>query len=337
MKNSKSKSKNNYLFIILLIFIAFFAGALIQQKVPLINKIKHLFLPSKTVKRQELKEILKLDSDLKWQNTQIIKEDVVSQYRRKLVQFKTNNDTTGAYILIPGDTGNGPYPAILCIHGHHSNKEEIVGINNSNYNTQFGYTLVKQGYLVLAPDIYESADFKREDFIALAYITEGRSLTSRRVSDLWRSINYLKEFKIDGKQIVDKNRIGIVGWSMGAGLSLYLSALNPDIKVIYSSCYFNSFEHSILGRRQTTDNYIPGILQFGDMSDVASLISPRPLFLEQAANDPEFPLEYAKLAFSDLQEIYKKDGASDKLAMGVGEGKHRFYAIELIPWFKKHL
>ena len=124
---------------------------------------------------------------------------------------------------------------------------------------------------------------------------------------------------------------------MGGGLSLYLSALNRDIKVVYTSCYFNRFLYSILARRQTTDNYLPGLLKFGDMSDIANLIAPRPLFLEQADSDPEFPLEHAKIAFRELQKTYQKDRAAEKLAMAVGEGKHLFFGKELIPWFKKYL
>ncbi|MGA1867492.1 MAG: alpha/beta hydrolase family protein [bacterium] len=338
MKKDKNQSEKTYqvrsfLIYIVLFIIAFLAGAFIQKRISIISKICYMILPAKKLRRNELYELFNLDPIREWEVAQNMREETLPGYRRRLINFRTGTDTTEAYLLIPGESGSGPYPAILCIHGHHSDKEEVVGITKSRNNAQFGLTLVKNGYCVLAPDIVESQDFNREDFLALALIARGASLTSRRLSDLWRCVNYLK----NNNKLVDKERIGVVGWSMGGGLSLYLSALNTDIRVVYVSCYFNQFAHSILSRRQTTDNYVPGLIQFGDMSDIAALIAPRPLFLEQADRDPEFPLEYARIAFRELQKIYQQERATENLAMAVGEGKHVFFGKELIPWFKKYL
>ncbi|MDR0732008.1 MAG: hypothetical protein LBF63_10095, partial [Treponema sp.] len=59
---------------------------------------------------------------------------------------------------------------------------------------------------------------------------------------------------------------------------------------------------------------------------LAGLIAPRPLVIVSGREDPIFPQPGVQKAYKEAQRMYAGAGASDKLALVVGEGGHRFFA-----------
>ena len=84
------------------------------------------------------------------------------------IRIQDNNiiEKVQAYVLIPKNI-IGKAPGILAIHQHHSNwqvgKSEVIGIAGEKMYA-YGLDLVKQGYVVIAPDIlcFESRMGKNE-------------------------------------------------------------------------------------------------------------------------------------------------------------------------------
>ncbi|MEO8604154.1 MAG: acetylxylan esterase, partial [bacterium] len=66
---------------------------------------------------------------------------------------------------------------------------------------------------------------------------------------------------------------------------------DPRISVTVLSGAFSSFRSSIMSTIHCDCNYIPGILQYAEMADIAALIAPRPLLIEAGTVDPIFPVE----------------------------------------------
>ena len=130
---------------------------------------------------------------------------------------------------------------------------------------------------------------------------------------------------------VDWSRIGIMGNSGGGTISLFSAALLPRITHAMPSCYFNTFRDSLMSIYHCADNYVPGLLRYAEMSDVMGLFAPRPVVLVCGAEDPIFPVEATRRAFSDLQKIYRAAGAPDSCHLIVGKGGHRFYADDAWP------
>ena len=69
------------------------------------------------------------------------------------------------------------------------------------------------------------------------------------------------------------------------------SALEPRVRVAFVSGYLNTFYDSVGSLAHCVDNYVPGILNWVEMSDIAGLIAPRPLFVESGEKDRIFPVE----------------------------------------------
>jgi dienelactone hydrolase len=81
-----------------------------------------------------------------------------------------------------------------------------------------------------------------------------------------------------------KQRVGVFGHGEGGAIALYAAALDPRIRAVCVSGYFDD-RNDVW--RQPVDRNVFGLLeQFGD-AEIASLIAPRPLIVE-AAKGPEF-------------------------------------------------
>ncbi len=320
-------------FFIFLIFAAFGFGIFAQHAFNIQKSILNLILPEGYIQRQELKKILNIKGKPAWSRAILQRERDHPTHKEQLFEFvnQDNNERLRAYLLIPKTASTKKLPAVLCIHGHHSTKETVAGIAHSPYNINYGLTLVKENYITLIPDIRYSQDIKGiEDMMGLNLIMYGRSLTGERLKDLLRCIAFLKEH-----EQVDPDRIGVVGWSMGGGLALYLSAIDERVKLAYVSSYFGNYEQTVMAMRQSTDNYIPGIKKFGELYDVAALIAPRPLLIEHSTKDREFPVEVTKMAFEIVKNKYIRMGKSDKIKLVIREGGHIFYGDQLVPWFNQ--
>jgi len=103
------------------------------------------------------------------------------------------------------------------------------------------------------------------------------------------------------------------------------------------SGYLNTFRDSILSLSHCIDNYVPGILQWAEMYDVAGLIAPRPLFVESGEKDNIFPIEASKESFARVKSIYEVFGAADKAEQEVFPAEHLFHGVRGLPFAARHL
>jgi hypothetical protein len=57
------------------------------------------------------------------------------------------------------------------------------------------------------------------------------------------------------------------------------------------SGYLNSFQDGVASLAHCIDNYVPGVLKWAEMYDIAGLIAPRPLFVESGGRTVSFRLK----------------------------------------------
>jgi hypothetical protein len=103
------------------------------------------------------------------------------------------------------------------------------------------------------------------------------------------------------------------------------------------SGYLNTFRDSILSLSHCMDNYVPGILNWCEMYDVAGLIAPRPLFIESGDKDNIFPIEASRESYKRVKRVYESMNAGEAVAQEVFEGEHSFHGKLGIPFLKKAL
>lgn len=312
------------LIIFLLCLISFWGGWLFHFLYP------HGGPPLKTkaIQRWELNKVLNIEKG-RFSEVTIVDEKDMGDYARRLLRLRWDGLSLEAFLLIPHGIGE-KMPTVLALPGHHSSKAEVIGERPSRFGVDYGRRLVKAGFCILAPDIPFSEDMRVEDHVALNLIMAESHLTEVRLSYLHALLDYLSSLPS-----VDQERLGCVGWSMGGGLAMYLAAVDKRVKVVAISGYFGTYKDTFMRMRQTTDNYIPGILQFGEMADVACLIAPRPLWIEGSSNDLEFPQEAFMSGLENLKKCYA--GHEERLTWQLIPGSHRFKGHGLEDWFKRWL
>ncbi len=253
------------------------------------------------------------------------------------------------YVLVPKTAP--PYKPVLAFHGHGPGVRNILGNYPDEQTAQvdlaqdgnWAQELARAGYLVCAveqrafgeriTDQYGDPDNPSScRHLAFEYMMEGRTLIGERCWDGMVALSYLQN-----RHDVIKDRIACTGHSGGGTTCLWLSALDERISVVIPSCYFCSFKRSILAMDHCECNYIPHILEYAEMGDLAALIAPRPLRFINGEHDPIFPLEGAQEQFATVQAAYRLLGASDRCELSVHSGEHAYSHSLSHEWLGKWL
>jgi dienelactone hydrolase len=160
----------------------------------------------------------------------------------------------------------------------------------------------------------------------------GETMIGWRVWDVMRTIDYIAT-----RPELDAKRIGCMGISGGGTAALFSAALEPRIRAAMVSGYLNTFQDSIGSLAHCIDNYVPGILNWAEMHDIAGLIAPRPLFVESGERDNIFPIAASRASFTQVRDIYRVFQAEDRVEQEVFPGEHSFWGKRGIPFMAKHL
>ena len=273
-------------------------------------------------------------------------------YTRETVYFQSRPDSTVVGYLLTPKPLRAPAPAVLCLHGHGRGVDDIVGIREDGtmrsrrggYQKDFALQCVRRGYVVLA--IEQLGFGHRRDAAARAAragssscqpaagaaLLLGQTMIGWRVWDAIRSIDYLAT-----RPEVEADRLAVMGISGGGATSFFTAALDNRVKAAVVSGYFCTFRDSIFSIQHCIDNYIPGILRYAEMYDVAGLIAPRSLFVETGTDDRIFPVEATRYAVGKAREMYRAMGAEDRLGFEVFEGTHQFHGVGAFEHLAKTL
>jgi cephalosporin-C deacetylase-like acetyl esterase len=251
------------------------------------------------------------------------------------------------HLLIPLQK-QAPFPVIICLQGHTTGMHLSLGRPKykgdkklvAGGDRDFAIQTVRQGYaaLVLEQRCFGERKDQRPPEIAafghtchhaaMTALLLGRTMIGERTWDVSRAIDALKEFPE-----IDTGRIGCMGNSGGGTITYFTACLDERIGLAMPSCYVCTFRDSIASIDHCADNYIPGILQYFEMADLAGLIAPRPLIIVAGRDDPIFPLSGVKETFDTIQQIYNAAGAPERCRLIIGKGGHRFYAAQAWPVF----
>jgi len=160
----------------------------------------------------------------------------------------------------------------------------------------------------------------------------GQTMIAWRVYDVMRAIDW-----IETRKELDARRVGCMGISGGGEVTTFAAALEPRIRAAMISGYLNTFRDSIMSLSHCIDNYVPGILNWAEMYDVAGLIAPRPLFVESGMKDDIFPVEASRASFARVRKVYEIFDAATLAQQEVFDDIHSFYGVQGLPFLAKNL
>jgi dienelactone hydrolase len=271
--------------------------------------------------------------------------------REKVVFDSLPGVSVLAYVLVP-DKARTPVPAMVCVPGHGRGVDDVVGIDDkgadrtdkSGYQHDFAIQFAEAGVAAVAIEpmgfgcrrdpinARNSLTRKACEPVAGGALMLGQTMIGWRVWDIMRTIDYIAT-----RSDLDARRVGCVGISGGGTATLFSSALDQRIRVAMISGYLNTFRDSVGSLAHCVDNYVPGILNWGEMYDIAGLIAPRPLFVESGERDNIFPVKASVESFGKAREIYSVFGAADRIEQEVFPDEHAFWGKRGIPFVVRHL
>jgi len=273
-------------------------------------------------------------------------------YTRETIVFESRPGLgVFGYLLIPKGHAK-PMPVVISVPGHGRGVDDIVGIDENGqdrtvkppYAYDYAIQIVEHGMAAFAIEPLgfgcrrdpasrkKGAGTSSCQPSAGAALLFGETMIGWRVWDIMRSVDYLET-----RSEFDPKRVGLMGISGGGTCTCFGAALEPRIRAAFISGYLNSFRDSIMSISHCIDNYVPGILNWCEQSDIAGLIAPRPLFCESGEKDPIFPLAAFKQAFSEVKQVYGVYGASDNVGCEIHPGPHVFSGRQGLPFLAHKL
>jgi dienelactone hydrolase len=136
---------------------------------------------------------------------------------------------------------------------------------------------------------------------------------------------------------VDANRIGCAGLSYGGRMTMLTTAMEPRIRVACVSGALNLMQERVAVRYSCGAQVIPGLLAYGDVPEIGSLIAPRPCVWETGNQDGLIKSDWAQQAMLRMQRAYAAFGAESKLIRDEFEGGHRWNGAVSFPLFASEL
>jgi dienelactone hydrolase len=272
-------------------------------------------------------------------------------YRQEKVVFQSRPDlSVFAYFLVP--KSGSVLPAVICLPGHGRGCDPVAGIDeNGNpdttdkeYQHSFGAQAARQGFAALVIEQLgfgcrrdpgarkKGASTSSCQPAAGAALLLGQTMAAWRSWDVMRAIDYLVT-----RPEVDAGRIACMGISGGGTVALYAAALEPRIRAAVLSGSFARFRDCIFSISHCIDNYVPDILHWAEMSDVAGLIAPRPVFVESGERDDIFPVDSARAAVAELRRVYALFGSEDRLGHEVFPRVHSFWGQGAFAFLKQQM
>jgi len=244
------------------------------------------------------------------------------------------------HLLLPrnADSAAGKRAGILALHGHgefgHDSvagvaetPQQQAAIDNARYD--YGLKLVERGYVVAVPCLTPfgrrrgPAGAKKGDICTAVNLQMqhlGKLLLAENVRDSLWTLDYLASHAA-----VDAERLGCVGLSYGGRMTTFVTALDARVRACVIAGAMNVFQERAMSGATSGCQVIPGLLNYGDIPEVASLIAPRPCLWTVGDKDKLLDPGWVEKFHERQKRVYDALGAADRLHVDRFAGGHEWH------------
>jgi uncharacterized protein len=223
-------------------------------------------------------------------------------YTRHHITYRSEGLKISGIMNIP--KGDGPFPVLILNHGYIDPK---IYTNGQGLKREQDF-FAGNGYAVLHSDYRDHAqsDFDPENEIRPR---------AGYVEDVINAISAVKKSNLD---MLDKNSIGMLGHSMGGGVTINVMVTKPDVAKAYvllapiNSDYKVNFKKWVLpGWSKTAEEFIrlygtpeenPELWDTLSAKNYLSRVT-SPIMLHQGAKDAQVPVEWSR----ELKSLLEKE------------------------------
>lgn len=293
----------------------------------------------------------------------IAEEDRGSYVARKVVFNLTADSRVLGLLLAP--KGRGPFPAVLLLHDHGARfdigKEKVIRPFEGDtermksarewvdqkYGGRFlGDELAQRGYVCFSTDALNWSDrggggYEGQQALASNLLHYGMSLAGLIAQEDLRAAEF-----VAGLPEVDSSQIAAMGLSMGAFRTWQLAALTDRIAAGAAICWLATVKGLMVpGNNQTRGNSAytmthPGLFNYLDYPDVASIACPKPMLFYNGERDKLFPVPAVRDAYAKMRRVWESQGAGDRLETRLWDRPHLFdreMQEQVFQWLDRQL
>ena len=244
--------------------------------------------------------------------------------RRFLTYTSEYHSRVPAYLLIPkvALTSTNKFPGALTLHQTHpAGQKVVVGLGNSP-NDEYGVELARRGYVCIAPPYPLLANYAPD--------LEGLDYVSGTMKAIWDNIRALD--LLESLPFVQQGRFGAIGHSLGGHNSIYTAVFDDRIKVVVSSCGFDSFRDYMNGNITgwTSTRYMPRLTKFSpdnypfDFHEMIGALAPRVVFVSAPLGDTNFKWRSVDAVAASAGKIFELYGVPENLRVEHPDCGHLF-------------
>jgi hypothetical protein len=170
-------------------------------------------------------------------NVQYIDSLKEPKYTRYTIRFTAaENESVPAYLYVPA-CSTQQSPAMLALHPTSNIGKQTVD-GKAKPDRGYGRELAQRGYVVIAPDYPGFGELSDYDFQNDRYLSGSMAGIFYHV----RCVDILEQLPF-----VDKERIGVIGHSLGGHNAMYVAAFDSRLKLIISSFGWTENEYYNVG------------------------------------------------------------------------------------------
>lgn len=240
-------------------------------------------------------------------DVQVMEEVDCGDHIRKFLSYQSEPGArVPAYLLIPKPTPKkGKGIGVLTLHQTHAAGQKVVVGLGESPNDEYAVELVRRGFICLAPAYPQLANYSPD-------LGAYQSGTMKAIWDNIRGLDLLATYAL-----TDPTQFGAIGHSLGGHNALFTAAFDERIKVVVTSCGFDSFRDYKDGdiKGWTSSRYMPKLLDFApdrypfDFDTVLASIAPRTVLVSAPKGDTNFKWD----------SVDRVVNAAEELAAGMGK------------------
>ena len=266
-------------------------------------------------------------------DVEIVSEEKTAKYLRRKVRFTPEiGDRVPAWLLIPNELpATGKAPAMLCLHQTTPiGKDEPAGLGGLP-SLHYAHELAERGYVCLVPDYPSFGEYPYD------FKKQGAHRVSGSMKAIWNNLRAVD--LLETLPQVNKDRIGVIGHSLGGHNALFTAVFDERLKAVVSSSGFTPF-HDYYGGNVagwTSDRYMPRIrdvyennsdkIPF-DFYEILGALAPRGFFSNSPLHDSNFDISGVRKAFAKAGEVYGLFNAQANLVLVTPDAPHDFPEAE---------
>ncbi len=241
-------------------------------------------------------------------------------------------------------------PGVLCVHGHGEfgndpivGRDDLPGVEEAIQKSHYDYGLqfVRKGYVVAAPCMVPfGRRVNRKKYGGQApcagTFVRMQTLGQLPITANLRDLRWCLDL-LQSRPEVHTEKLGCSGLSYGGRMTMIVTAMDNRIKVASVSGALNLLQERLSIRDSCGSQIIPKLLNYGDYSEIGSLIATRPCVWETGSMDSLIVKPWDEVFRKRLKNAYHALGEEKRLRFDQLEGDQRWNGKVAYPLFEKAL